>query len=108
MKYTEKEIAEYLRKGTDVCIICGSELLGREKTRCSRCGAPRQILVCLVPLLKDYWNETKARIPLDIHLLNSPILKEEDERFMRWLKDNNEKYRKDYEEEFDWDEIMRN
>jgi hypothetical protein len=60
----------------------------------------------LVPLLRDYWQEKKRKVPFGTYLGNSPIPKDDYDTFYGWLKENADKYRKNYEEDFYWERIL--
>lgn len=100
--------------------------------RCFHCGTTYQILGChlreeflkkhgltkeqiaekycdcytVVPLLCDYWAETKDRIPFGTFISdrNNPS-KEEYKAFWSWMKMNAERYEAAYKDEFRWDSI---
>lgn len=99
--------------------------------RCFNCGTTYQILGChldddflkehklkksdiaqkycdvymLVPLLKDYWNETSRKVPFGSFMGNSPIPKQDYDDFYLWLKNNAEKYEEKYADDFYWERI---
>lgn len=101
------------------------------EAKCYRCGMPYQILgshlkeefltehgmknedvakkYCpdfhIIPMMKDYWNETHNRIPLGTYLGHSPIPESEYIAFKNWLSQNKEKYQEAYAEDFRWEAL---
>jgi len=113
--------------------LCGNWTDYNGQIKCSTCGTTYQILGChlneeflkennlketdiakrycdcfeIIPLLKDYWNETKKSIPLGAYFGRSPIPQNEYYEFWGWVKLNSEKYKEKYKDYFNWENILK-
>lgn len=101
--------------------------------RCSTCGTTHQILgshhkdeflaklgiekgqvarsYCdcfdLVPMLRDYWQQTSRPIPFGTYLGNSPIPESQYEEFYSWLAEHADFYQTQFPDDFNWDAVRK-
>jgi hypothetical protein len=78
------------------------QTLGLTKTDVAAKHCPR---FQLVPLYRDYWQQTGRKLPLGNYLGESPIPREDHLNFWLWLARNEQTYHPVYTKDFDWDGV---
>lgn len=99
------------------CWICGTtyQVLGSHLTEefLTQIGLKKEEVakrycdcITAVPLLKEYWQDKKIKIPFGSYFLSDGgITREERDSFVRYLKQNASKWRPLLPDDFDWDGI---